>query len=440
MNDYSQQTTTITKKLSKKERILLNPDVKRWHDNLARRSKLTAEVRARRLSHFCEVHDISPIQFAEKGKQDPLLVADMLQDHVNWMTEQGKSAGYIDSTMTALKSWLSHFDIKLHRRINVGDADATPTLEDERVPNGKELSEIFSRCNLRAGASISLIAKAGLRPQVLANHDATDGLMIKDLPDLAIIQGVATFTQYPPKVIVRKTLSKANHQYFTYITRHGAETILAYLNQRILDGEALGPDTPVISPFKRYPRYRGVNKGKRFAETHTITHEIRKILRPRFKWRPYVFRAFFDTELLIAESRGKIAHDFRVFFMGHKGSMEAKYTTNKAQLPQSLENEMRDAFKRSEEFLDLEALIENEEERMKENIRTQVATMTTEQLSHVQELLNNWKTVEAVNGLSQEMKQNPSSMEDGNMLVSCPTEELSSKTVRQNRCNGPDGI
>ncbi len=90
--------------------------------------------------------------------------------------------------------------------------------------------------------------------------------------------------------------------------------------------------------------------------------------------------------------------------------------------------------------LDLEALIENEEERMKENIRTQVATMTTEQLSHVQELLNNWKTVEAVNGLSQEMRQNNSSTADGNMLVSCPTEKLSSKTVRQNRCNGPDGI
>ena len=69
------------------------------------------------------------VQFAEKGKQDPLLVADMLQDHVNWMTEQGKSAGYIDSTMTALKSWLSHFDIKLHRRINVGDADAIVSIK-----------------------------------------------------------------------------------------------------------------------------------------------------------------------------------------------------------------------------------------------------------------------------------------------------------------------
>lgn len=69
-------------------------------------------------------------------------------------------------------------------------------------------------------------------------------------------------------------------------------------------------------------------------------------MRPRFEWRPYVLRAY-DTQLLIAESRGKIAHDFRVFFMGHKGSIEAKYTTNKGILPKSLISEMREAFKRS---------------------------------------------------------------------------------------------
>lgn len=34
--------------------------------------------------------------------------------------------------------------------------------------------------------------------------------------------------------------------------------------------------------------------------------------------------------------------------------MEAKYTTNKGILPQLLIDEMRDAFSRSEEFLDLE--------------------------------------------------------------------------------------
>jgi hypothetical protein len=40
--------------------------------------------------------------------------------------------------------------------------------------------------------------------------------------------------------------------------------------------------------------------------------------------------------------------------MGHKGSIEAKYTTNKSILPADLENEMWEAFKRSQELLDLE--------------------------------------------------------------------------------------
>ena len=61
-----------------------------------------------------------------------------------------------------------------------------------------------------------------------------------------------------------------------------------------------------------------------------------------------------NNEIVRDEFRSKIAHDFRVFFMGHKGSIEAKYTTNKGVLPEALIQEMREAFKRSEEFLDLE--------------------------------------------------------------------------------------
>ena len=40
--------------------------------------------------------------------------------------------------------------------------------------------------------------------------------------------------------------------------------------------------------------------------------------------------------------------------MGLLGSMEAKYTTNKGLLPVALIEEMRQAFRRSEELLDLE--------------------------------------------------------------------------------------
>lgn len=150
----------------------------------------------------------------------------------------------------------------------------------------------------------------------------------------------------------------------------------------------------MISPFKRFTRFRGANEGKQFAETNTITSEIRNILRPRFKWRPYVLRAFFDTQLLIAESRGKIAHDFRVFFMGHKGSMEAKYTTNKGVLPDALVKEMREAFKRSEEFLDPELIVQDEDEKVKEQVMAKIGTLTPDQLSKVQELLGNWNTLD----------------------------------------------
>src|SRR2546426_12788668 len=135
----------------------------------------------------------------------------------------------------------------------------------------------------------------------------------------------------------------------------------------------LTPESSVISPSTKLVTYRGKNQGRKFMSTSRIEHEVRKAMRPRFKWRPYVLRAFFDTQLLIAESRGKIAHDFRVFFMGHTGSIEAKYTTNKGILPEVLVNEMREAFKRSEEFLDLEITDEDPLFKQKEQLRNEIA-------------------------------------------------------------------
>lgn len=348
------KTQTIPKKPTKKAGLLAIPDVKRWYDNVARGSPVSAEINLRRLSKFCEDNKITPTQLAELGITDVRKVTDLLQDQISWMESQGRAPQYIKGTITAIKSWLHHFDVFIKRRIKITDVDSTPTLKNEKVPEGHELAELFSRANLRAGAVMSLMGKSGLRPEVLGNHNATDGLMIKDLPDLVIKDGLATFSNKPSKVVVRKSLSKARHEYFTFLTTFGEQRLLAYLNERLVSGELLTHESPVIAPFAKYERFRGENKGKIFVETLTIRREVHKIMRPRFLWRPYVLRAYFDTQLLVAESRGKIAHDFRVFFMGHKGSMEAKYTTNKGILPQLLIDEMRNAFSRSEEFLDLE--------------------------------------------------------------------------------------
>jgi len=368
--------------ITKKQKLLSQPEIKRWYDNVSRGSPNTSEIWLRRLSRFSEQCGLTPLEFAELGMKDVRAVTDLIQDQITKMEEKGNSPGYIKGMLNAVKSWLRQFDMEIKRKLNVRNPNYTPTLENERVPQGEELTELFRRANLRAGASMALMAKAGLRPEVLGNYNATDGLMIKDLPDLVIKDGLAAFANKPAIVRVRKALSKARHEYYTFLTDLGAKALLAYLNDRIVSGETIQPESPVIAPFYKYPRYRGPNEGRRFITTKRLSKEIRDCMRPRFQWRPYVLRAYFDTQLLIAESRGKIAHDFRVFFMGHKGSMEARYTTNKGILPDALIAEMKNAFLKSEEFLDLE--IETRKESPTENL-SKIEQLVTSLMTKTQE-------------------------------------------------------
>ena len=113
-----QKTKTITKKKPNRiEKMLINSDVKRWYDNVARGSPITAEVRCRRLGEFCDAHQITPMQFVELGRKNSLDAADLIQDHIGWMEQSDKSPGFIESMRTALISWISHFDIKITRKI-----------------------------------------------------------------------------------------------------------------------------------------------------------------------------------------------------------------------------------------------------------------------------------------------------------------------------------
>ena len=94
-------------------------------------------------------------------------------------------------------------------------------------------------------------------------------------------------------------------------------------------------------------------------------------------------RSYFDTQLLIAEARGKIPNDFRVFFMGHKGNIEARYTTNKGRIPDSLIQEMRGSFKSCEEFLDLEIKREDPLLKQKEEFKHVIGSATPEQMQEM---------------------------------------------------------
>ncbi len=378
---------TDTAKNTKTSVLLSDPDVSRWYNNLARGSPYTASRGLGILGRFCEMHHMTPRELADLAMRDVRTATDLLEDHVTMMESKNYSPGYVANHVKTAKSWLRHFDVEIRRRIKISAMGPAPVLENERVPNAAEMAEIYSRAGLRESVIISLMAKAGLRPEVIGNYDGTNGLQMRDLPDIVTYRGETRCVRAPCMIVVRRTLSKARHQYFTFLTGSATGQITAYLNDRIAHGESLHDDSPVISPDHLHRTSRGKNSSKDFLPTARVSKLVRQTFRPRFSWRPYVLRAYFDTQLLIAEAKGKMAHDFRVFFMGHKGSMEARYTTNKGVLPEVLVAEMRQAFGRSEEHLDQSEAADPLVEQ-RERAQQMITEATPEQIGRVLEALS----------------------------------------------------
>jgi integrase len=340
--------------------LLEDPAVKRWQQNAARGSQITADVYLRRLGNVCAANGTTPNDLLNKTSPER---RDFLTDLVSSMEEQGLSGGYIESTLKAIRSWLSFNNVPWEHRIKVRGAQATPTLEKERVPTPDELRRILLAASPRERCAAVLMAHGGLRPQTLGSYRGMDGLRLGDLPDLRIKRKAVSFEKLPLQVVVRADLSKSGRRYFTFLGSEGAGYMKAYLEQRLRDGERLTEESDVIAPA--WSR-------KAFLTTINVGDAIRKAIRAAgFRWRPYVLRAYFDTQLLLAESKGKMTHAYRQFVMGHVGDIEARYTTNKGRLPPDLVEDMRDAYRRSLPFLETTKLMDREAE-LKASFRQQM--------------------------------------------------------------------
>ncbi|MBS7635932.1 hypothetical protein KEJ37_01075 [Candidatus Bathyarchaeota archaeon] len=118
------------------------------------------------------------------------------------------------------------------------------------------------------------------------------------------------------------------------------------MEEKVECGEQLSKDSPLLGFDPR-----GVKKNM-FLRTTLVTRDIREaILRAGFKWRPYVLRAYCDTNMIVAEFKGKISHPYLQFIMGHKGDIEARYSTNKGVLPPDMIEDMRKSYRECEPFL-----------------------------------------------------------------------------------------
>jgi len=330
--------------------LLDDPNFRRWFENLAAGSEVTAFERARVLYRFLKMTGLTHQELVEMAKRDVREVEDLLMDFVAKLRREGKAPGYIENYLKAVRSWLEFNGIRLVRKIKVGNRNLRPTVEEERVPSKDELRRILSYASDRARVAIALMAFAGLRPETLGNMRGTDGLKVKDFPEMEIKDGSVEFKRIPTMIVIRPELSKAGHKYFTFLCEEGCEYLKAYLEKRMAMGEVLTPESPIIAVKQGYESHGRGRKTTRHITTKSITQEIRKAMRPLFKWRPYVLRAYFDTQLMLAESHGKISHAYRQFFMGHKGDIEAIYTVRK-RLPQNIIEDMRAAYARCEEYL-----------------------------------------------------------------------------------------
>ncbi|MFQ5884588.1 MAG: site-specific integrase, partial [Thermoplasmata archaeon] len=321
-------------------KLLEDSEVRRWYENNARGSVVTADVYLRRLGNFCEAHSSTPKKFAAKSEKE---IYGVLLDYVSKLEKEGKSGSYISSIMKALKSWLAHNDKEVKRKIKIRGADATPTLKDERIPTPRELKSILMSGDKKTRVACVLVAHSGFRLQSLGTYLGDNGLRIGDFPELGIEGDQIVFTEVPTMIVVKPELSKAGHKYITFLSEEGCEYLKDYLEERIRNGERLTKHSSILRPK---------TAAKDFISTTNIGDTIRKAIRKAgFPWRPYVLRSYFDTQLMLAESKGHVLRDYRTLWMGHKGDIEHTYTTNKGRLPPHIIDDMREGYGKSQEFL-----------------------------------------------------------------------------------------
>jgi len=342
--------------------LLEDPDVKRWYDNISRGSRVTADVYLRRLGSFCRSFDTTPKNLAAHSESE---LYNILLDRVSQMEKNDKLGSYIESELKSVKSWLSHSGKDVRKKIRINDARDAPSLKDERVPTKEELRRVFLSTDKKTRVACVLVAHSGVRIQTVGNYQGDDGLRLGDFPELEIESGSVCFKQKPALVIVRKPLSKARHQYFTFLSEEGCEYIQDYLDERIAEGEELTLKSPLVTPKL---------KMKSFIRSNNVGDNIRSALRSAgLEWRPYVLRPYFDTQLMLAESKGLVLRDYRAFWMGPKGDIENRYTINKGRLPESVLDDMRTSYERSQEFLQTKGSNEKtSEEKLRESFRKQL--------------------------------------------------------------------
>lgn len=344
-----------------------DPNFKRWYENIARGSPASADAKLRRIGYVCRVfctcghakeeHDdgnndsckkcgdackgyanITTQYLASLNIKD---AANIILDVISKFEAEEKEGEYMKDYIKALKSWFSHNGTQVTQKIKVPRPSGNSKRSQEQSPTPDQFRRVLNTSDPKEKVECTAVGFSGLRIETLGDYLGEDGLKVKDLPEMKVDNEARTveFEKVPTMVVVRPNLSKAGHQYFSFMPDEECEYLKEFLERRMRNGEELTPNSPIVVSIKFHHAMHNEH-----IRTTNISDSMRAPIREAgFDWRPYILRTYFDTRMMMAEADGLIIRDWRVFWMGHKGDIEHVYTLNK-KLPRDLVEKMRGAF------------------------------------------------------------------------------------------------
>ena len=346
--------------------LLGEPDVLAWYKEISLVHNVRAEDYLRRLHRYCRAIGVTPAKLVARAKDEnggrkgverqfqafaALLRAPHKPEDHGQANEhgvkpekcaKGHPASYVGNYGKTLRSYMAFQDIAL-RRIPLGDQDAAPTLEGVPLLTKVNVRTALRAADLRGRVVIAVRAWTGLRPEVLGKPDASDGLILRDLPELRIKEGVVTFDRTPTVVLVRRALSKIHRPEVKFLPPEACTLLKEYLEHRALNGEELGPDSAIVTS----DRYSAT----KFLETQSLSRIVKEALvAAGVPNRAYDLRNYFIMGLEAAEHDGKLTHADKEFFIGRKKEIDAKYTKFRV-LPPEVVERLRETYKACEPYL-----------------------------------------------------------------------------------------
>ncbi|MBM3897031.1 MAG: site-specific integrase [Thaumarchaeota archaeon] len=336
--------------------LLRDANVTLWQKRLGERSTRTATIYLKNLSRFCKENRLLPSELIRQRERERQKLLTKWRDQCATKFTPKAAGVYIYAVLSFVK-----FMGKKTSVPSLANTNQTPSIMDEKIPTQEQIRKLLNLCNPRAATIASLIAFAGLR------FESQSKLTLGDLIDLDIPQ--LQFKNVPALIYIPAHANKTPVQYFSLLIQDGCEKVIAYLQWRRAKGEQLTEKSWLIANLRGGP-----------LTPDMLSDIIRPNTKTILRSRPYVLRSYFDSQMLSA----RVHPNWMSFFMGHRGNIEAVYTTKK-HLPPTMIEAMKEAFKPAIEFLTTYPKQDAEEQRKKDFIKT-VEAITAAGLFSPQEL------------------------------------------------------